>query len=119
MGLSLRCHKIFCLLTILLPLVFTDCARNPFTGKRQVVLISESQEIGYGQQAHPQILAELGKTEDAALDHSAKNLTRNRLSFRSVDPEIVLSLAAFFFVDFKTFAGTLEFPAMVALSHCR
>ena len=31
--------------------MLSGCARNPVTGKRQIVLISESQEIAYGREA--------------------------------------------------------------------
>ncbi len=43
------------------------CARNPVTGKRQVVLMSEAQEIAMGQEADPQIVAQYGLYDDKAL----------------------------------------------------
>ena len=52
---------------ILLSLVLSGCARNPVTGKKQITLISERQEIAYGQAAHPQILQQFGQGEDPAL----------------------------------------------------
>jgi predicted Zn-dependent protease len=45
----------------------SSCARNPVTGKRQVALISEEQEIAMGKEADPQIIAEYGLYEDANL----------------------------------------------------
>jgi predicted Zn-dependent protease len=36
------------------------CSTNPATGKRQINLVSESQEIGIGQQAHPEIIRQYG-----------------------------------------------------------
>ena len=36
------------------------CARNPVTGKRQIVLISESQEIALGAQSHVSAQSEFG-----------------------------------------------------------
>jgi predicted Zn-dependent protease len=60
--------KIFynsCLLAMLF--LFNTCARNPVTGKRQVVLMSEAQEIAMGQEADPQIVAQYGLYDDKAL----------------------------------------------------
>ncbi len=48
-------------------IVFTDCARNPVTGKRQVVLMSEEQEIAMGKDADPQIVAQYGLYKDETL----------------------------------------------------
>lgn len=47
--------------------LLSTCAKNPVTGKRQVVLISESQEIAMGQEADPQIIAQYGLYEDSLL----------------------------------------------------
>jgi len=47
--------------------VFNNCATNPVTGKRQVVLMSEEQEIAIGKEADPQIIAQFGLYEDKAL----------------------------------------------------
>lgn len=48
-------------------LLFNSCARNPVTGKRQVVFMSEEQEIAMGKEADPQIIAQYGLYEDADL----------------------------------------------------
>jgi predicted Zn-dependent protease len=47
--------------------LFNTCSRNPVTGKRQVVLMSEAQEIAMGQEADPQIVAQYGLYDDKAL----------------------------------------------------
>ncbi|RYY68894.1 MAG: peptidase M48, partial [Chitinophagaceae bacterium] len=44
-----------------------SCAKNPVTGKRQVVFTSEAQEIAMGQEADPQIIAQYGLYEDSTL----------------------------------------------------
>jgi len=54
-------------LVVVVSLTLTDCARNPVSGKKELVLISESQEIAMGQEAHPAILSQFGKVEDEAL----------------------------------------------------
>ena len=44
-----------------------DCSSNPVTGKKELSLMSENQEIAMGMQADPEIVAEFGLYEDAAL----------------------------------------------------
>ena len=48
-------------------LFLNNCARNPVTGKSQVVLMSEAQEIATGKEADPQIIAQFGLYDDKAL----------------------------------------------------
>ena len=62
-----RCYCFF--LSLFLLFTLTDCARNPVTGKRQIVLISERQEIAYGQEVHPQVLEEFGRVENSNLQN--------------------------------------------------
>ena len=50
-----------------MPALFNSCARNPVTGKRQVVLMSEAQEIAMGKEADPQIVAQFGLYPDSAV----------------------------------------------------
>lgn len=47
--------------------LFSNCARNPVTGKSQVVLMSEAQEIAMGKEADPQIVAQFGLYDDKSL----------------------------------------------------
>ncbi|RYZ20085.1 MAG: peptidase M48 [Chitinophagaceae bacterium] len=44
-----------------------SCARNPVTGKKQVVFTSEAQEIEQGAAADPQVVAQFGLYPDSAL----------------------------------------------------
>lgn len=48
-------------------LVISNCARNPVTGKRQVVTMSENQELAMGQEADPQIIAQFGLYPDSSV----------------------------------------------------
>jgi predicted Zn-dependent protease len=57
---------IFLILTSVF-LLFNTCARNPVTGKRQVVLMSEEQELAMGKEADPQIIQQFGLYEDKSL----------------------------------------------------
>lgn len=44
-----------------------SCAVNPVTGKKQVVLMSEAQEIAMGKEADPQIIQQFGLYDNKAL----------------------------------------------------
>src|SRR5688572_21507744 len=43
------------------------CAVNPVTGKKQVSLMSEAQELALGAESDPQIIAQFGLYEDAEM----------------------------------------------------
>jgi predicted Zn-dependent protease len=43
------------------------CATNPATGERQLVLVSEAQEVALGQQYAPQVVSAMGLVQDDAL----------------------------------------------------
>ena len=47
--------------------LLAGCARNPATGKNELMLVSESQEIAMGQQADSQVIASIGLYPDPAL----------------------------------------------------
>lgn len=61
MRLSITCATILSVLTV------TSCSVNPATGKRQLMLVSESQAIALGQQNDQAIVAEMGTYEDEEL----------------------------------------------------
>ena len=48
-------------------LILTQCSRNPVTGKKELSLMSESQEIALGQQSDPSVQAEFGIYPDSSL----------------------------------------------------
>ncbi len=48
-------------------LVITACIRNPVTGRRQIMLISERQEIAMGAEYDPQLVAAMGLYENPKL----------------------------------------------------
>jgi predicted Zn-dependent protease len=48
-------------------LLLHSCAKNPVTGKRDFMLMSEGQEIAMGQQSDPEIVRSLGLYENAAM----------------------------------------------------
>jgi predicted Zn-dependent protease len=61
---------------ILLVLLSTACVRNPATGKREIVLVSESQEIAMGQQSDVQAREEYGVVDNAALQNYIQAMGR-------------------------------------------
>ncbi|MGE5421040.1 MAG: M48 family metalloprotease [Chloroflexota bacterium] len=50
-----------------LAVVLTTCAVNPVTGKRQMMLISEEQEMQMGKEYDPQIIAQFGEYKNDAM----------------------------------------------------
>jgi predicted Zn-dependent protease len=84
-------------------LVAAACAVNPATGRRELSLVSEAQEIQMGRDADPQVTASLGLVDDAALQSYVSDLglrlaavsERPNLpwSFKVVDDPIVNAFA--------------------------
>lgn len=58
---------------LLASLVFASCSRNPVTGKREMMLMSESQEIALGKQSDPEIVKAYGLYEDQKLQQFITN----------------------------------------------
>ena len=48
---------------------FSSCAVNPVTGKKQLALMSEAQEIALGAESDPQIIAEFGLYDNPTLQN--------------------------------------------------
>jgi len=65
----------FCLLLL------SACAINPVTGKKQVVLMSQSQEIAMGKESDPQVVASFGLYKDPALQ---KFITKKGLAMAAI-----------------------------------
>jgi predicted Zn-dependent protease len=55
-------------------LLLADCAVNPATGKQQLVLISEAQEIQLGRENDEVIQSQMGSYDDAALQKYVSDL---------------------------------------------
>lgn len=60
-------NKILYVLTLSVVVLFSSCSRNPVTGKREVSLMSEKQEIAMGKKSDPQIVAQFGLYQDEKL----------------------------------------------------
>ncbi len=59
---------------LLLLVTAVACARNPVTGRREIALISEAQEIQMGTQGAQEIAATLGLVEDEALQQYVQRI---------------------------------------------
>ncbi|GIW52434.1 MAG: peptidase M48 [Gemmatimonadales bacterium] len=80
-----------------------SCAVNPATGRRELMLVSEGQEISMGREADPQIINEFGLYPDSQLQAYVEGLGRRLASlserphlpwtFRIVDDPIVNAFA--------------------------
>lgn len=92
------------ILSISASLLFVNaCAINPVTGKKQIVLISEAQEIAMGKEADPQIIAQYGLYEDKTLQNfitlkgkemaAISHRPKLNYEFKIVDSEILNAFA--------------------------
>src|SRR5688572_19950452 len=84
-------------------LLFNSCATNPVTGKKQLVTMSEEQEIAMGKEADPQIVAQYGLYQDQALQNFIQEKGKQMAAishrpgldyqFRIVDSEVINAFA--------------------------
>jgi len=81
-------------LAALMPVILLTlaCATNPVTGKRQLAMITEAQEIQMGQQAAQQVAKEMGLVQDQALQNYV-NQVGQRLAADSERPDLPWSFA--------------------------
>ena len=68
-------------------LLSAGCAVNPATGSRQLMLITEDQEIAMGREAHEQILASMGVYPDDTVQRYVSDLGKD-LAALSERPEL-------------------------------
>src|SRR5687768_17866992 len=66
-GTAVAQLRVMRLLFTLLVIVAAACATNPVTGKRQMTLLSEADEIAIGQQQDAEIRREMGVYDDPDL----------------------------------------------------
>ncbi len=90
-------------LTAVFIFILISCARNPVTGKKEFMLMSESQEKALGASYDPQVLSQFGLYEDekmqAFINEKGKKMAgishRSKLDFqfRVVDSPVVNAFA--------------------------
>jgi predicted Zn-dependent protease len=73
-------------------LIGAGCSTNPATGKRQVNMFSEEQEVALGRQNHEQIVQQLGLYEDRELQSYVQELGRD-IASRSERPNLPWNFA--------------------------
>jgi beta-barrel assembly-enhancing protease len=62
------------------PIFFSGCAVNPVTGKKQIMLLSQQQEIGIDKQQSPfQFSSDYGITKDTGLNQYISDVGKNLL----------------------------------------
>ncbi|HKI85643.1 MAG TPA: M48 family metalloprotease, partial [Thermoanaerobaculia bacterium] len=98
-----RFRSLFVTLILACALVPLSCATNPATGKQQLSLIGEQQEIAMGRDADKQVEAELGLYDDpkaaALVERIGKQLAKKSerpdlpWTFRIVDDPAVNAFA--------------------------
>src|SRR5688572_17816813 len=83
-GTAVARFRVMRLLFTLLVTVSAACATNPVTGKRQMSLLSEADEIAIGQQQDAEIRREMGVYSDEALQRYVNDVGQQlaRLSHR-------------------------------------
>src|SRR5512134_3325583 len=62
-----RRHAMKSLRIVVLAIVAAACATNPATGRRQLILMSESEEIALGKKSDAEIRQQMGVYGDTAL----------------------------------------------------
>ncbi len=72
---------------IILTAVPTGCARNPVTGKNELSLVSESQEIQMGQQAAQEVAQTIGIYNDAGANAYVSDIGK-RIAANSERPNL-------------------------------
>ena len=87
---SVRPHHPFSLLALLL--VLAGCSRNPVTGDREFVMMSEAQEIAMGRESDVEIRRQMGLYEDDALQQYVEEIGLE-MAARSHRPELPWSFA--------------------------
>ena len=71
----------------IIALAVTGCAVNPATGQRELMLVSESQEVQMGMQADPSIVSQFGLYDDASLQPYLDQIGK-KLAARTERPDL-------------------------------
>lgn len=84
-------------------LLLTGCATNPVTGKREVILVSEGQEVAMGAQSDPAVTAQFGLYPDKKLQQfidekgqkmaAISHRSNLKYQFRVVDSPVINAFA--------------------------
>jgi predicted Zn-dependent protease len=83
----MRLHTAGLLAATLAAMSVASCATNPVTGRQDVVLMSEAQEVQMGRDEHPKILQQYGRYGDEALQ-AYVNQVGQRIAAVSQRPQL-------------------------------
>ena len=84
-------------------LLTTGCSVNPVSGRNEVVLMSESQEIAIGRQNHSKIIASYGKYDNPSLQQYIAEIGA-RLAEQSHRSELIYRFTLLDSTDINAFA---------------
>ena len=83
--------------------VVGGCATNPVTGDKDVVLMSEAQELEIGRKMHPQILRQYGRYDDEVLQQYVSAVGQ-RIASTSHRPNLQYTFTVLDSADVNAFA---------------
>src|SRR5262245_27069736 len=75
------------LLAVFVAVASAACATNPVTGKKQITMMSEAEELAIGQQQDVEIRREMGEYDDRALQRYVSEIGQ-RLAEKSHRPNL-------------------------------
>ena len=85
------------------PIFFSGCATNPVTGKQDLVLMSEEDEINLGKKAHQQIMQQYRAYDDPALQSYVEGIV-DELSKKSHRSNLVFHVTVLDSPEINAFA---------------
>ena len=111
-------HALWIAACLLLAGWLAGCATNPVTRQPEFVLMSEDQEIALGRRLNPQILEEMGRYPDAALQAYVQSVGE-RLAEHSDRPGLIYRFTVVDTPDVNAFAlpGGYIYVARGLLAH--
>lgn len=98
--LNRRLAGLIALVLLLLP---AGCAVNPVSGRNELVLMSEQDEIALGRKENPEILKQYGRCDDAQLQRYVTEVGE-RLATHSDRPDLVYHFTVVDSTDVNAFA---------------
>jgi len=102
---TFRARLFLILAALVLPLVLAYCATTPYTGRTQIMMVSQSEELALGEQAAREILKEEKLSQDPAVNAQVRRIGE-RIAAVSSRPDFKWE----FFVIDKDVANAFVLP---------
>jgi predicted Zn-dependent protease len=103
LAYTIDMKKVLLICSLTAVVLLNGCARNPVTGKKEVVLMSEEQEIQMGKEADPQVIAQFGLYNDNELQQYIQRIGQQmvevshrkniKYEFKVVDADFINAFA--------------------------